>query len=365
MNEMKVFVITKGERIDTLKRLIAAGVQSTVITHDKSCVESLLYLLQDCPGELVKFITTGERGALSSRNFLLSLVKDNEWYCSLDDDLEDVTMVHPPFYGQDKLPVEGKPPKGYKSWRQVYGKKIGYAAMLRHLHSVQKLCEEKGATLGGIAKMENPYFRARKYSYFKNIGTGLHIAKRAGMREIKGGEYAHDQWQSAYKIAQDGCIVLNNFVRIHTKVFGDPETGLGTLAHRRKDLEKHLSLIEKEFQGLVRPGKFPNLHIALRSQETIAKWRRQRGKSEKVKHVLGAEQSRAHHCHWPGCKVQIPPAAWGCIMHWKMLPKDLRDKIWATYRIGQEKNMTPSKQYIAVAKEAQDWIAAKLRKDKS
>lgn len=41
-----------------------------------------------------------------------------------------------------------------------------------------------------------------------------------------------------------------------------------------------------------------------------------------------------------------------------MLPKPLRDRIWSTFRPGQEESKTPSREYVAVAREVQDWIAA-------
>jgi hypothetical protein len=47
---------------------------------------------------------------------------------------------------------------------------------------------------------------------------------------------------------------------------------------------------------------------------------------------------------------------WGCKTHWFALPKYLRDKIWATYRPGQEITKTPSLEYIAAAREVQEWI---------
>ncbi|HQS18641.1 hypothetical protein [Reyranella sp.] len=77
----------------------------------------------------------------------------------------------------------------------------------------------------------------------------------------------------------------------------------------------------------------------------------------KVRHVLSAGQTREHHCHWPGCEKQVPPAMWGCRMHWYMLPKDLRDKVWRAYRPGQEATMTPSRDYLDVAHQVQAWIA--------
>lgn len=80
-------------------------------------------------------------------------------------------------------------------------------------------------------------------------------------------------------------------------------------------------------------------------------------KAAKVAYVKRARQTRDHECHWPGCKKQVKPAVWGCYTHWMRLPKYLRDKIWDTFRPGQETNWTPSREYVAVAKEVQLWIS--------
>ena len=65
-----------------------------------------------------------------------------------------------------------------------------------------------------------------------------------------------------------------------------------------------------------------------------------------------------HHCHWPGCDKKCPPSCWGCLKHWRMLPKSLRDRIWAAFRPGQEETKTPSREYVTVAREVQEWIVA-------
>jgi hypothetical protein len=79
-------------------------------------------------------------------------------------------------------------------------------------------------------------------------------------------------------------------------------------------------------------------------------------RSKKVEHVLKAKQDRNHHCHWPGCSKQVPPAMWGCREHWFRLPANLRAKIWKAYRPGQEIDMRPSRAYLDVATEVQNWI---------
>lgn len=80
---------------------------------------------------------------------------------------------------------------------------------------------------------------------------------------------------------------------------------------------------------------------------------------EKADHVRNARQTRLHVCHWPGCGATVPPAIFMCRPHWYALPKALRNRIWATYRRGQEQDMRPSAEYIEVAREVQDWIAAR------
>jgi hypothetical protein len=78
---------------------------------------------------------------------------------------------------------------------------------------------------------------------------------------------------------------------------------------------------------------------------------------EKREHVRRATQTRDHTCHWPRCDWQVPPAMFMCKVHWFKLPKYLRDKIWNAYIPGQEATMTPTEEYLAVADEAQRWIA--------
>lgn len=63
-----------------------------------------------------------------------------------------------------------------------------------------------------------------------------------------------------------------------------------------------------------------------------------------------------HTCHWVGCNKEVPPSMWGCKSHWFRLPRFIRDRIWATYRTGQEITKTPSKSYLVAASAARKWI---------
>lgn len=78
--------------------------------------------------------------------------------------------------------------------------------------------------------------------------------------------------------------------------------------------------------------------------------------NDKVTYVKSQGQTRSHHCHWPGCSKQVPPALWGCRTHWYTLPGELRARIWETYEPGQEVDLSPSDEYLEVADEVQRWI---------
>ncbi len=98
--------------------------------------------------------------------------------------------------------------------------------------------------------------------------------------------------------------------------------------------------------------------------ESPASWPPSIAIGEKVDHVLGEArkgQVRDHHCHWPGCTRQVPPAMWGCKEHWARVPQAMRRKIWRAYQPGQEKTLTPSAEYVAAAREIRDWCLEQER----
>jgi hypothetical protein len=86
-------------------------------------------------------------------------------------------------------------------------------------------------------------------------------------------------------------------------------------------------------------------------------------KAAYVRRMSQLPDNSGHHCHWPECNKPVPPAMWGCKTHWFKLPMRLRNRIFAAYRPGQEISKTPSAAYIAVAQEAQAWIAESLGKN--
>jgi len=44
----------------------------------------------------------------------------------------------------------------------------------------------------------------------------------------------------------------------------------------------------------------------------------------------------SHTCHAMGCELEVPRSMFMCRKHWFMIPKDMRDMVWALYQPGQE-----------------------------
>jgi hypothetical protein len=68
-----------------------------------------------------------------------------------------------------------------------------------------------------------------------------------------------------------------------------------------------------------------------------------------------------HLCHADNCTVAVPPRMFMCRRHWYMIPKADRDALWGAYVPGQERRMDPTPEYLDIAMQLVDYVAAKER----
>lgn len=59
-----------------------------------------------------------------------------------------------------------------------------------------------------------------------------------------------------------------------------------------------------------------------------------------------------HLCHAFECDKPVPPKMLMCLRHWRMVPKDVQDLVWAHYRSGQEIDKQPSHAYLMAQRSA-------------
>ena len=70
-------------------------------------------------------------------------------------------------------------------------------------------------------------------------------------------------------------------------------------------------------------------------------------------------RAEAHTCHAAACEAHVPPRMHMCKRHWFMVPKPLRDALWAAYRPGQERRMDPTPEYLLAAARCVHAVATK------
>lgn len=80
-------------------------------------------------------------------------------------------------------------------------------------------------------------------------------------------------------------------------------------------------------------------------------------KADHVRREMRKGVTPNHHCHWPGCTKKTTAATYMCYPHWRRVPKRLQAKIWTAYRVGQEVDKRPTREYIAVVREVELWIS--------
>lgn len=59
-----------------------------------------------------------------------------------------------------------------------------------------------------------------------------------------------------------------------------------------------------------------------------------------------------HECHATGCNAAVPPKMLMCLKHWRMVPRVLQRRIWATYVPGQEIRKNPTAEYMEAQRAA-------------
>jgi hypothetical protein len=68
-----------------------------------------------------------------------------------------------------------------------------------------------------------------------------------------------------------------------------------------------------------------------------------------------------HTCHAEHCDKPVKPEMLMCAKHWRMVPKDVKFRVYRYYRKGQCDDKKPSAEYLAAARSAINVVATKER----
>lgn len=277
---MRIVVVSKAdvERIHTLRLLDLHGIPHTIVVHDREAERRLCDA--GCRGEIVR---SGTETLVDKRNWILKkLIKRDEWFVGMDDNIQKFTRVRAPFLKREANRTDEPVPKtrgaAYDSWRQVYNAEVTPNSWLETMDRDIALADKSDIPLVGVATMENPYFRARRYSNYRFVKTKVYAMRNTGKLHFHG-LMGHDSYLSALCVAEHGKVLVDQF--LHYKVRMYERGGLGTSRAERdaNGLAESLEYTIAKFPGLVAHGRGENtaLRFVLNREKSVERWRREHG----------------------------------------------------------------------------------------
>jgi len=270
--EMKIIVVSRGDerRWHTLKLLAGEGIQCVVVAHNKDVRKKIHRTFP--MHEVVQSDTTE---LVDKRNWILeNLVDRKEWFIGMDDNIQGFTMVRKKWRKRPFNKVTDKPPDGFDSWRQVYNHKVSAKLWLKEFKKDVELAKSQDIPLVGVATMENPYFRAKRYSNYRFVKTKVYAMENHPKFLFFENKISHDSWLTALCIANFGKVLVDSYLHHITKMY--EVGGLGNREEReRRGLLDYMQHTIDSFPGLVGMGHGKNtaLRFLLTREKSVERWR--------------------------------------------------------------------------------------------
>lgn len=272
---MKTIIVSRGDerRWHTLN-LLHGEVDATVVVHNMDIVRRMRKVFPD-----FEITSSNTEKLVDKRNWILKrLLKKNEWFVGMDDNIRGFTMVRKPYRDMPTNSTNEPPPRGtYKTWREIYNHEVGYDIWREEFGRDIEMAASQGANLVGVATMENPWMRAKRYSNYRFVKTKIYAMRNTGKFWFEN-DISHDSWLTAMCIAVHGKVLVDSY--LHHKVKMYEVGGLGTREEREaKGLLKFMDHTIKSFPGLVTVGHGANtaLRMCKTTENSVEKWRKENG----------------------------------------------------------------------------------------
>jgi hypothetical protein len=273
---MKIIIVSRGDqrRWHTLK-LLHGEIDATVVVHTEKLARSMRKEFPD-----FKIVASNTTKLVDKRNWILKkLVKKNEWYIGMDDNIRAFTAVRKPWRDMPTNETTKPPPRreGYKTWREIYNHEVPFDLWLELFKDDMQCAELNDIPLVGVATMENPFMRVKRYSNYRFVKTKVYAMKNTGRLYFEN-DISHDSWLTALCIAVHGKVLVDSY--LHHKVKMYEPGGLGTREEREaKGLLKFMKHTIDTFPGLVTYGHGKNtaLRMCLTNENSVERWREEHG----------------------------------------------------------------------------------------
>lgn len=265
---LPIYIVSRAnpERMHTPNLLRASNIPFWLVVDNKEQVRAAVKMG-------FKAFSTDTTDLVSKRNAITDEAKG--WYIGMDDNVREFSMVADEIRANHTR-IDTSDPKA-APWRTLFNQKVTPAKFMKGLRGLVKECERVGAEYGGLATMENPFFRMKRWGYRRFVKSKIFVMRGGSSVRFKH-KMCHDSYASAHAVALHGAVAVDSWMFYQSNWY--EKGGLGTRKEREAaGLLDQLQQCVDEFPGLVRLARGQNsaLAFSLTSSNSVDAWRRKHG----------------------------------------------------------------------------------------
>ena len=276
---MRIVIPSKGrsQTIRTHKFLDSCCIDYKIVLHDEK--ERSEYLKNKTIDGNKIIVSGASYNVCDQRNWILNnLICENEWFISLDDNIDGFFSAQDEFYNKEELATEDDIKKNNSKFHQILKKEINAIEFLSKCNEMKELAEKTRTSLIGFATTDNPLFRRKKIKHFGYVIAKAIIKKKInGLLYPEGWKFHDDYHDTAEHLLRFGKVIINQFIRPKSQHY--EAGGIGKYETRIANKIIYNELLMKKYPGLFRyfkkkdcPDK-AEISLRLTSHTQIEKWR--------------------------------------------------------------------------------------------
>lgn len=264
----------KRERtIKTTRWLDDSGIPYKVLLHDSTAADQYIEAGLVRAKDII--VTNQPRGITNQRNWIIdNIAKPNEWYISLDDNIQYMNRVNDKYYNLKKIEVND-PNITQKDFEQ----KMSAAEFIEKITADIVIAEKIRAEYVGFATVNNYFFNSKKYKPVGYVISKAVAIKYAGLRYDKNLEAMEDFGYCAEQLVKNNAVLINSWIKPIANHY-EPG-GIGTYQERvpRKIID--CAYLMKKYPGLFRYKVKKDCHpkaelqIRFHSVDQVINWKKQ------------------------------------------------------------------------------------------
>ncbi len=213
-------------------------------------------------------IEEGFLGIAGQRDFILQeLTSRDEWYISVDDNIEYVTRLVDPYYDAGEEPPELK--------REYFAHPVDGEEFYCLCEELVSQCETQETVYAGFGWLDVPFYRGKKWRWNGYVKAKAIVHKNDGVpwRWDERIQIMSDHAKTYDTLARYGSVAVNQHVYVHAKRWS--EGGIGTHEARMPGRVSTCSFLYEYFGDMLRmvKGEIDNPRFAFTSRSKFDEWR--------------------------------------------------------------------------------------------